>query len=337
MSRDFVASVYSNDVFTCSAAILSSKWVLTAAHCVVHRETYTLRVKTTTNVILPVVQKRCHVGYDRVTLSHDICLLKLHAPYDGVPVLWSDDRDPRARSLFATGFDGVALSSKRIFAPLSPHTMSMELVSRDTCQARLYPFRVRDGMFCAHSAEPNSNVCSVSSGSTLTTLTLRGAVFHGLLSWTTRCGAYPGVFINTSHYRSWIRDELFRADCACKSATCVDGVWCRVPDECDHTLLLDGASKRGDTLFGAWRPWCGGRMSEEGTRDRSATRDFRIAWWGQLDEAMRALFYFAVILHTVVFFVTLRRWHVANEEASPTASSTDRTPTTSPPSSEDVN
>lgn len=78
----------SNQSHFCAGSILSSSWILTAAHCVADRYSFDILVNAGSNRLDQPIQQRdieviiSHPSYDAYTYTNDIALIRLSSPLD---------------------------------------------------------------------------------------------------------------------------------------------------------------------------------------------------------------------------------------------------------------
>ncbi|KAL9904995.1 serine protease nudel isoform 3-T6 [Glossina fuscipes fuscipes] len=90
MEWPFIVAIFRNGDFHCGGSIYSANWIITAAHCVVNFHRYYYEIKagvlrlssaSIATQIRPVLDVFVHQHYERFTMSNDIALLRLAAPF----------------------------------------------------------------------------------------------------------------------------------------------------------------------------------------------------------------------------------------------------------------
>jgi len=201
----------------CGGSIYSSTWIVTAAHCAVHKpEEITVMAGTnrlvTSGQRLRVKRIVVNPAYNKRTKDSDIALLELASPLvlgDRVkflPVATRDQETPALNNgpLVVTGWgatqqDGDAVRELRYLE--TPYVESAE------CNRSLaYDGRITSNMLCAGYSIGGKDSCQGDSGGPLSA-TIGPSTFQvGVVSWGDGC-AIPnrvGVYTRIANYNSWI-------------------------------------------------------------------------------------------------------------------------------------
>ncbi|XP_049762267.1 trypsin alpha-4-like [Schistocerca cancellata] len=205
-SYPWMVSMQINGLHYCGASVISSKWVLTAGHCLygANIATYSVRAGTTTResggVVSAVSYGALHGYYDPNTIDYDISVLQAATPLPiggniqivGLPAQGYDP--PGGLAVTITGWGGTASTG-----PPAPPTMmkvDITVIDRASCVAR---FGVTDRMICA--GEAGKSTCYGDSGGPL----VSGSTQVGIVSWgRQQCESDGAVYANVGNLRSWI-------------------------------------------------------------------------------------------------------------------------------------
>jgi len=208
---------------TCGGVVVSSTWVITAAHCLLnidHREVLvTLGAWDTVNVEMEVTRTLSlyvvHPGFDPISYDNDIALLKLNQSVE-----WRENIRPICMpiSLRKTyqGYTGWVTGWGRIFAggPFLDVMKEIELpiLSNAACEEEFvksgYYEKIPEHFMCAGYADGRQDTCEGDSGGPLVVLDEQTEKYElvGILSWGIGCGEkhQPGVYTRVTSFMDWI-------------------------------------------------------------------------------------------------------------------------------------
>ncbi|RLU27368.1 hypothetical protein DMN91_001170 [Ooceraea biroi] len=194
---------------TCGAAVISNKWVVTAAHCVSLGGVYRLNAGSNDKyggVYYRVKRVVRHPNYDSLTIDYDIALLEVDGEIrfnDRVqPVKLAEKELANGVTVNVTGWGAVTPGGGA-----SPVLMkvSLPIVDRRTCRSKyMFTHVITDRMICAGDLRRGGkDSCQGDSGGPLTA----DGTLYGIVSWGYECARpdYPGVYTNVADLRWWIK------------------------------------------------------------------------------------------------------------------------------------
>lgn len=213
----YQVALVSDGVQFCGGTLISSEWVLSAAHCfglVTHVQIgrYNIDDDSETFEEIQVEREIPHPLYDMSTTDYDFMLLKLEMPSTYEPVAL-DDGSINLSHGHDLAVMGWGKTSQSVFGTSSDILLEVEVdyFSRSRCNRRysLLGNEITDRMICAYRLGKDS--CQGDSGGPLI---IKGAnasedVQVGVVSWGIGCAKLflPGVYARVSEALDFI-DEF---------------------------------------------------------------------------------------------------------------------------------
>ncbi len=203
----------------CGGSVLTERWVITAAHCVVDSSpkdmiltvgTHKLGLGGSRHSVNRVI---VHKDYNRSNSDNDIALIELVRPLAlgpdvrAVGVITPELEPTQAAdgvSASVTGW-GATVEGGRPVRDL--RYVDVPIQSRATCNRPLgYDGRVTENMLCAGELAGDKDSCQGDSGGPLTVRAAGQPLLAGVVSWGDGC-ARPnlvGVYTRVARFRDWI-------------------------------------------------------------------------------------------------------------------------------------
>ena len=220
----FMAAILNEDISGsdwdrqyCGGALISSTWVLTAAHCAEGASPGQLAVAVGRTVLTStqgerraVAEIRIHPQFGSPTgLSHDAALLRLASSVSLAPVRLAtaadDGLEAAGTPLTVIGWGNTRTSGQPNY-PDQLMEVVVPAVSDATCASVYGNSLDAPTMLCA--GQQGKDSCQGDSGGPLFAEVAGGRVHLGIVSWGNGCAKkrFPGVYAETNNasIRSWI-------------------------------------------------------------------------------------------------------------------------------------
>uniref|UniRef100_A0A8B9S3R7 Transmembrane serine protease 9 n=1 Tax=Apteryx owenii TaxID=8824 RepID=A0A8B9S3R7_APTOW len=217
-------SLRENNEHFCGAAILTEKWLVSAAHCftefqdpamwVAYTGTTSLSSTDSGAVKLGIARIISHPSYNADTADYDVAVLELKKPVAFTkyiqPVCLPDagHHFPIRKKCLISGWG--YLKEDFLVKPEFLQKATVELLDQTLCSS-LYSHGLTDRMLCAGYLEGKIDSCQGDSGGPLVCEEPSGKFFlAGIVSWGIGCAEArrPGVYTRVTKLSDWIFDAI---------------------------------------------------------------------------------------------------------------------------------
>lgn len=220
----------------CGGSVISSRWIVSAAHCIVlFKEIQRRELKMSElsiklgkhdrvyrdsgEIISGVKDWIIHPNYNRDTFDNDIVLLRLeqHIPYTDYvkPICLGTTHYLRTRAYdnagltmgTVSGWGEIKYQGER---PRYLQMLQLPMQNKEICRASTNKL-ISDNMFCAgYSKETSHDACRGDSGGPFAVRIDQRWYLAGIVSWGEECGQPGkfGVYTKVGNYYQWIQDTM---------------------------------------------------------------------------------------------------------------------------------
>ncbi|XP_062055930.1 serine protease 44-like [Lepus europaeus] len=216
----------------CGGSLIASRWVLTAAHCILRYAEYMVQLgdrmldgSSEQALVVPVQKIIIHKDFEVASMTHDLALLRLaysvnFSSYIQPVCLPEKSLTVKAGTLcWVTGWGQLSENGSSQM-PVELQESQLRIIHFDQCNGMLQnklstrTDLVKLGSICGYSAQ-GKDACQGDSGGPLVCEYNETWIQVGVVSWGVGCGrqGYPGVYTEVGYHKDWIFRHLSLASC----------------------------------------------------------------------------------------------------------------------------
>jgi len=194
----------------CGGSIISSRWIVTAAHCIIGNSvaSFTVRVGSTFSnsggTIFSASRIIRHASYNSNTLDFDVALVQVSSTITfsstAQPIALESNTVPVGTNVVVTGWGATSEGGS---ASTTLRQVTVQIISDAACNSAYAAFGgITARMICAGVPNGDRDACQGDSGGPL----VASNRLVGIVSWGVGCARpqYPGVYTRVSVVRNWI-------------------------------------------------------------------------------------------------------------------------------------
>ncbi|XP_012156805.2 serine protease snake-like [Ceratitis capitata] len=211
--------------YGCGGALISSRHVLTAAHCLYHSNEkpivvrpggYDLDDKEAKDIDIERIYE--HPGYNHPDSYNDIAIILLKEPYNPDNVENAEPACVWAQPLYRANVTAIGYGNTKFAGLSSPNLMKAELktIPNQECAKYYEQDNIIYSQLCANDPVRKGDTCQGDSGGPIIMYRDIGNFYHtlpyvvGITSYGIGCGTgTPGVYTRVASYIDWIEKIIF--------------------------------------------------------------------------------------------------------------------------------